>query len=90
MAMTENCTLREAVQASNTNAAVDACEAGQANKLDTIELSAGEYNLTIDGDGEDQNETGDLDVTPDAPAVLSASGARALVSRQLTPSTTIV
>jgi len=68
MATTDNCTLREAVQASNTNAPVDACEAGQANKLDTIALSAGEYNLTIDGDGEDQNETGDLDVTPDAPS----------------------
>ncbi len=62
MSNTGNCTLREAVQASNTNAAVDACPAGHADKRDTIELGAGEYNLTVDGDLEDSNATGDLDM----------------------------
>jgi len=64
MMPTGNCTLREAVEASNLNEAVDACEAGDANKRDTIQLQAGEYNLTIDGEDND-NSTGDLDVTPE-------------------------
>lgn len=65
MSNTGNCTLREAVQASNTNAAVDACPAGHADKRDTIELGAGEYNLTVDGNLDDANATGDLDMTFD-------------------------
>jgi hypothetical protein len=60
-----NCTLREAVQATNLNAPVDACAAGDGDELDTIELGAGEYLLTIPGDIEDLNATGDLDYRPD-------------------------
>ncbi len=76
-----NCTLREAVIAANTNAAVDACTAGSAG-ADTIVLAAGTYTLTIGGAGEDASATGDLDVTEDltiqgasaASTILSASG----------------
>src|SRR6476661_4008268 len=56
-----NCTLREAVQAANTNAAVDACPAGSSGP-DVIQLGTGSYELTLTGSREDNNATGDLDV----------------------------
>lgn len=58
-----NCTLREAVIAANTNARVDACEAGGG--ADTVLLPAGSFVLTIAGAGEDASATGDLDITED-------------------------
>ncbi|WP_309719064.1 hypothetical protein [Armatimonas sp.] len=39
-----DCTLREAIKAANTNAAVDACAAGSGS--DTIVLPAGTYDIT--------------------------------------------
>ncbi len=60
-----NCTLREAVQAANTNSAVDACPAGGTG-VDQIVLSAGQtYALSLAGSSEDANQTGDLDVSTD-------------------------
>jgi CSLREA domain-containing protein len=56
------CTLREAVIASNTNAAVDTCPAGSATDTDHILLAPGRYELTIAGAGEDDAATGDLDI----------------------------
>jgi CSLREA domain-containing protein/uncharacterized repeat protein (TIGR01451 family) len=65
-----NCTLREAIQAANTDAAVDVCAAGSG--ADAIVLPAGTYTLTLAGaSGEDNNATGDLDVT----AALTITGA---------------
>ena len=58
-----DCSLREAIQAANTDAAVDACTAGSG--ADTIELAAGTYTLSITGIEEDANQTGDLDITSD-------------------------
>src|SRR5689334_10135263 len=58
-----NCTLREAVVAANTDAAVDACPAGAG--ADTIQLPAGVYLLTLAGAGEDAAATGDLDLNAD-------------------------
>jgi len=55
-----DCSLREAIQAANTDSAVDACPAGSGD--DTIILPAGVYTLTIPGDDEDANATGDLDI----------------------------
>jgi CSLREA domain-containing protein len=55
-----DCSLREAIQAANTDAPVDACPAGSG--ADTVVVPAGIYNLTIAGSGEDGNATGDLDV----------------------------
>ena len=49
-----DCSLREAVDNAN------ACSG-----LQTINLPADGYTLTIDGDDEDLNKTGDLDVTDD-------------------------
>ncbi|HRE28202.1 MAG TPA: CSLREA domain-containing protein, partial [Anaerolineales bacterium] len=57
-----SCTLREAIQAANTNAAVDACPAGSASTVDIIYLADASYALGIPGTGEDLNVTGDLDV----------------------------
>ena len=55
-----DCSLREAIQAANTDAAVDDCAAGDGD--DIIDLPAGTYNLAIAGAGEDANATGDLDI----------------------------
>ncbi|MEM8860857.1 MAG: hypothetical protein AAGD96_21245, partial [Chloroflexota bacterium] len=54
------CSLREAVQAANSDLPVDSCPAG--NGWDTIEVPTGTYQLTLSGAGEDSNETGDLDI----------------------------
>jgi CSLREA domain-containing protein len=54
------CSLREAIQAANTNAAFGGCSAGSG--ADTISVPAGTYTLTLTGI-EDANLTGDLDVT---------------------------
>ncbi len=58
-----NCTLREAIRAANTDRAEDACPAGSG--ADTIQLQAGTYSLTVEGDGEGDGATGDLDVRAD-------------------------
>ncbi|MFD3163764.1 choice-of-anchor Q domain-containing protein [Herpetosiphon sp. NSE202] len=52
------CSLREAVQAANTDLAVDACPAGSAS--DTIQLAAGSYQLSLTG--AESPQTGDLDL----------------------------
>jgi CSLREA domain-containing protein/uncharacterized repeat protein (TIGR01451 family) len=56
-----DCSLREAIQAANTDAAFGGCPAGAG--ADTILLGAGTYALTLSGSGEDGNASGDLDVT---------------------------
>ncbi len=63
---TGNCTLREAITASNTNAAVDACASGAAG-ADTINFASGigTITLTATGAGENNNVSGDLDITDD-------------------------
>ena len=58
-----DCSLREAIQAANTDTAVDACFAGSG--ADTIVLPAGTYSLSIAGAGEYANATGDLNITSD-------------------------
>ena len=56
-----DCSLREAIQAANTDATVDACPAGSDD--DTITIPAGTYTLGIAGTDEDNNVAGDLDIT---------------------------
>lgn len=56
-----DCSLREAIRAANTDAAVDACPAG--NGADTINIPAGTYNL-IQTSG-DEDAKGDLDIQTD-------------------------
>lgn len=59
------CTLRDAVQAANTNIGVGGCNAGSASGTDTLLLQLPRpYTLTnAVGSDEDGNATGDLDVT---------------------------
>ncbi|MBK7976025.1 MAG: putative metal-binding motif-containing protein [Deltaproteobacteria bacterium] len=73
-----NCTLREAIQAANTNAAVDACDAG-APGLDTITLPSGTYTLSIAGAAEDANATGDLDAL-ESVSLVGAGSATTIVT----------
>ena len=61
LTVNNNCTLREAIQAANTDSPVDGCAAGSG--ADEIVLGLGLYRLSISGWGEDNNATGDLDVT---------------------------
>jgi CSLREA domain-containing protein len=67
-----DCSLREAIQAANTDTAVDACPAGSG--ADTITLPAGTYTLTLAGAGEDANATGDLDITGDVTITGAGAG----------------
>jgi CSLREA domain-containing protein len=58
------CTLREAITAANTNAAVDGCPAGSASVTDTVVIPSGFYiKLTHTGVNEEAAVTGDLDIT---------------------------
>src|SRR5215213_5071628 len=57
------CTLREAIQAANANAAVNECPAGAGT--DTVVLGAGTFKLSVAGAGEDAHARGDLDLLSD-------------------------
>ena len=70
-----NCTLREAIRAANTDRAQDACPAGSG--ADTIQLLPGIYSLTVEGDGEGDGATGDLDVRENL--TINGAGPRATV-----------
>ncbi len=56
-----DCSLREAVVAANTDAAVDACTAGSG--ADLISLPNGTYTMAVGGPGENSAAEGDLDLT---------------------------
>ncbi|MCP4543981.1 MAG: tandem-95 repeat protein [Chloroflexi bacterium] len=71
-----DCSLREAIQAANTDSAVDACAAGDGD--DIIYLSADTYALTLPGAGEDSNTTGDLDVT-DALTIMGINSGQTII-----------
>ena len=60
-----DCSLREAIQAANTNAVVSRCPAGSNTGTDVIMLPAGTYKLTKTGTKEEDNATGDLDIKGD-------------------------
>ncbi|MFH2010388.1 MAG: choice-of-anchor Q domain-containing protein [bacterium] len=55
------CSLREAIEAANTDSAFGGCTAGSGD--DVISVPAGTYALTLAGAGEDANATGDLDLS---------------------------
>jgi len=58
------CTLREAIRAANSNAAVDACPAGSATGRDRICLPGGTYTLDLSLGGQPESDrVGDLDIT---------------------------
>lgn len=55
-----DCSLREAIASANIDAGFDACVAGFGE--DTITLPAGVYTLNLPGSGENNNQSGDLDI----------------------------
>jgi len=64
-----DCSLREAIDAANTNKKVDNCSAGQVGR-DVIVFSQSDlgiytYDISLAGFGENNNETGDFDITED-------------------------
>ena len=63
-----DCSLRQAVALAN-----------EAPGPDTIVLPAGHYTLTLKGDEEDGNLSGDLDVNGDGPISIQGDGARTTV-----------
>jgi CSLREA domain-containing protein len=76
-----DCSLREAIQAANTNAAVDACVPGAG--ADTVLVPAGTYLLAIPGANEDANQTGDLDILDHVTLVGDGAGLTILDGNQL-------
>ncbi len=60
-----DCSLREAVEAANTNNPVDNCIDNSGNYNYIIIADAQTYMLGIPGFNEDANQTGDLDITED-------------------------
>jgi CSLREA domain-containing protein len=69
-----DCSLREAVQAANTNAAVDECEKGQGAKRDVVKLKAVGYTVGPGSTNEGNNADGDLDVTGGGPLTVEGKG----------------
>ena len=59
------CSLREAIQAANTNEAVDGCMAGSDEDRILFGIAMGHFELTTLGANQDTNATGDLDVMGD-------------------------
>ncbi|MGH2684507.1 MAG: choice-of-anchor Q domain-containing protein, partial [Actinomycetota bacterium] len=55
-----DCSLRDAIRSADFDLQFDQCTTGAG--ADTIVLQAGTYSLTLEGDGEDNAETGDLDI----------------------------
>ena len=69
-----DCSLREAVQAANTNAAVSGCNKGQGSKRDTVKLQPGVlYELEIPSTNENANANGDLDITGSGPLTIKGN-----------------
>lgn len=72
-----DCTLREAIEAANTDAAVDACAAGTG--ADIVSLPAGTYTLSAAPAGDETNAAGDLDVIDADPLTIQPASPTASV-----------
>src|SRR5512133_403229 len=66
------CSLREAIWAANHDSVAQAPGCGAGGSVDAGAVPAGTYGLTRQGDGENADLTGDLDVT--APATIEHFG----------------
>jgi len=65
-----SCSLREAIESANTNTAFGGCATAGAAGMDTVNVPTGIYTLTIMGQGEDLNATGDLDIYADTAGII--------------------
>lgn len=70
------CSLREAIEAVNLHHDFGGCTLDGTAPY-TIQLAAGTYTLSLTGNGEDANQTGDLDIH--APLTISGAGADSTV-----------
>ena len=71
----KKCSLREAIQAANTDARFGGCPRGKG--ADRIVLGKGTYRLTRAGTGESQNANGDLN--PASPMTITGKGPNATI-----------
>lgn len=69
------CALREAIQAARTNAAFGGCPAGTLADIIDLGAFASPYRITRAGAGEDDNATGDFDLSGDGAIILQGNGA---------------
>ncbi len=81
VAVDGGCTLREAIIAANTDAAVNECAGGAG--ADTITLPAGTYTLMIVGD-DDTAAVGDLDITAGSDITIMGAGASTTIIQACT------
>ena len=70
------CSLREAVEATNIDAAFGGCEGGTG--ADVIVIPTGTYDLAIPGSDENSNATGDLDITDTEALTIVGTGVVAI------------
>ncbi|SFM94924.1 CSLREA domain-containing protein [Dokdonella immobilis] len=68
------CSLREAVQAANTNATFGGCPAGSSADIITFQGFSNHFTLSRPGRDEDANATGDLDVDGSGAIVFVGNG----------------
>jgi CSLREA domain-containing protein len=70
-----DCSLREAIQAANTDAAVDACPAGSGADTITFEAATDGTPIVLTGAAnEDANATGDLDILDGGDLTIQGNG----------------
>ena len=92
---TSGCSLRQAIEAANTDTAVAGCPKGEGK--DTIEVPAGTYTITLSG-VDDANEVGDFDITSDvdligvgaATTILSGGGSSRILDVSMSTGTLLV
>ena len=73
----EDCSLREAIQAANTNTAVDACPAGSSSETDTITFAPatdGTPIILVGPAAENANVSGDLDILGGGNLIIQGNG----------------
>lgn len=68
-----DCSLREAIQAANTNAAVDACPAGSSSENDIINIPDGTYDLSTVGTQLNISSEMTLNGTSEAGTIIQAN-----------------
>ena len=75
MGGTGPCSLRDAIQSVNNNAAFGGCSPSGGGAIDTVILTATTpYTLTIDGPSDNTNATGDLDVVDNDISIVGPAG----------------
>jgi CSLREA domain-containing protein len=71
-----DCSLREAIQAANTDAAVDACAAGSGADTITFDAATDGMPIVLTGPAaEDANASGDLDILDGGDLTVQGNGA---------------